>query len=121
MVVNDSRILKYVLIMIIVNGVLCHTPIVVFEFGLKSVHHASYYRPMQIMERIQQTIFTLQECVISGLYIYHTKRFLNLGYPMHTRKVIALLLTVQVLVIALDACLTGFDYSDMFTLKCTVQ
>ena len=121
LVVNNPKILKAILIMVLINGLLCHTPIVVFEFGLRTANHAAYYRPMQIMERIQQTVFTLQECVISGLYIYHTKRFLNIGYPMHTRKVIGLLLCVQVLVVALDATLTGFDYSDMFTLKCTIR
>jgi hypothetical protein len=121
LVVNNTRILKFVLVMILIDGLVCHTPIVVFEFGLISKHHSTYYHPMQIMERIQQTIFTLQETIISSIYIYHTARFLNVGYAMHTRKVIGLLLCVQVLVVALDATLTVFDYTDKFTLKCTIH
>lgn len=121
LVVNQHRILKYLLIMILVNGLLWHTPVVVFEFGLMTGKHATYYRLMQIFERIQQTIFTLQETILSSLYIYHTIRFLNIGYPMHTRKVMGLLLCVQVLVVALDAMLTAFDFIDWFTLKCTVH
>jgi len=121
LVVNNPRILKCVLVMILINGFICHTPIVVFEFGLISKHHNTYYHPMEIMERIQQTIFTVQETIISSLYIYHTARFLNVGYAMHTRKVISLLLCVQIVVVALDATLTVFDYTNKFTLKCTIH
>lgn len=121
LVVNDPRILRSVLIMILVNGLLMHTPIIVFEFGLISKHHASYMRPMEIMERVQQTVFTLQESIISIIYIFHTYRFLNSGYAMHTRKVVRLLVLVQVGVIAFDGGLTAFDYKNMFTLKCTIH
>ncbi|KAH7380183.1 hypothetical protein BKA66DRAFT_610020 [Pyrenochaeta sp. MPI-SDFR-AT-0127] len=121
LVVNDPRILRAVLIMILVNGVLMHTPIVVIEFGLISRHKEQYMRPMEIMERIQQTVFTLQETIISCLYIFHTYRFLNSGYAMHTRKVVRLLVLVQACVIAFDGGLTAFDYKNMFTLKCTVH
>jgi hypothetical protein len=121
LVVNDQRMLRAVLIMILVNGVLMHTPIVVLEFGLISRYHAAYTRPFQIIERVQQTVFTLQESIISITYIVHTYRFLNSGYPTHTRKVVRLLVLVQAGVIALDGGLTAFDYKDMFTLKCTVH
>lgn len=121
LVVNQHRFLKYLLIMIIVNAFLWHTPVVIFEFGLMHGKAQPYYHLMQIFERIQQTLFTLQETILSSLYIYHTVRFLNVGYPMHTRKVMWLLLCVQVLVVALDAMLTTFDYIDWFTLKCTIH
>lgn len=121
LIVQDTRILKGVLAMIIVNGICLHTPVVVFEFGLISKHHDTYVLPMEIMERIQQTIFTVQETIISGMYIYFTSRFLNDGYASHTRNVIRLLVCVQALVIAFDAGLTTFDYMNMFTLKCTLH
>jgi hypothetical protein len=121
LVVHDPRILRFVLIMIIVNAVVLHVPIVVFEFGLMSVHRDLFLYPMEVMERIQQTIFTCQETVISGLYIYYTARFLDVGIAKRTRKVVALLIAVQVLVVSLDAGLTAFDYMNMFTLKCTLH
>lgn len=40
---------------------------------------------------------------------------------MHTRKVVRLLVLVQVCVIAFDGGLTAFDYKNMFTLKCTIH
>jgi hypothetical protein len=76
---------------------------------------------MEVMERVQQTVFTVQESIISILYIFHTYRFLNSGYATHTRKVVRLLVLVQAGVIALDGGLTAFDYKNMFTLKCTIH
>jgi hypothetical protein len=121
LVVDDPRILRGVLVMILVNGLLMHVPIIVFEFGLISRHHVAYMRPMEVMERVQQTVFTVQESIISILYIFHTYRFLNSGYATHTRKVVRLLVLVQAGVIALDGGLTAFDYKNMFTLKCTIH
>ena len=121
LVVHDPRILRLVLWMIIINAVCLHTPIVIFEFGLISKIRDQVLRPMEIMERVQQTIFTCQETIISGLYIYHTARFLDVGIAARTRKIVALLMAVQILVISLDAGLTAFDYTNMFTLKCTLH
>lgn len=121
LVVNSPRVLKLVLTMIIINGILLHTPVVVFEFGLMSSSRHKFLQPMEIMERIQQTIFTLQETLISGLYIYNTSRFLGSGFGSRTRKVIALLVLVQLIVIVFDSGLTVLDYHNMFTLKCTVH
>ena len=99
LIVNDPRVLKLVLCMIIFNAICLHTPIVVFEFCLmsQSIRERFLY-PMEVMERIQQTIFTLQEVIISGLYIYHTARFLNDGFASRTRRVVSLLIAVQIIV-----------------------
>ncbi|KAK3313988.1 hypothetical protein B0H66DRAFT_594798 [Apodospora peruviana] len=121
LVVRDPRILRSILIMIILNAIVLHTPIVVFEFCLLTRYRDRFLYPMEVMERIQQTIFTLQETVISGLYIYHTSRFLNAGFPWRTRKVVATLIAVQIIAISFDAALTAFDYMNMFTLKCTIH
>ncbi|KAM7186392.1 hypothetical protein V8F33_011865 [Rhypophila sp. PSN 637] len=124
LIVNSPKILRCILGMIIINAIVLHTPIVVFEFALMSPDlsiRGKFLYPMEIMERIQQTIFTLQEVIISGLYIYHTARFLHDGFAARTRKVVALLITVQIIAICFDAGLTAFDYMNMFTLKCTLH
>lgn len=121
LVVRSPTVLRFVLALILIDAVVLHTPIVVFEFGLLTNHRERYLRPMEVMERIQQTVFTLQETLISSLYIYHTARFLSAGYAIQTRRVVGLLIAVQALVISLDAGLTAFDYMNMFTLKCTVH
>ena len=121
LVVRSRRVLRLVLAMIIVDGILLHTPIVVCEFGLISRHHHEYIQPMEILERIQQTVFTVQETIIACLYIYNTARFLNGGYATHTRKVIGLLVSVQVFVFVCDVGLTTFDYRNMVSILCPTR
>jgi hypothetical protein len=121
LVVNSDRLLKIVLIIICINAVICHVPIIVCEFGLLSSNRQAYYEVMLVYEKIQQTIFTVQETAISSMYIYYTARFLSNGYTMQTRKVVSLLVAVQITVVALDIGLTVLDFDDMFTLKCTVH
>jgi hypothetical protein len=121
LVVHNHKVLRLVLTMIIVDAIIIHTPVEIFEFVLISSHRERYVHPMEIMERIQQTGFTCQESLIGALYIFHTTRFLNGGYAITTRKVMGLLIVVQSLVIGLDAGLTTFDYENMFTLKCTLH
>lgn len=76
---------------------------------------------MRVYEKVQQTIFSAQEIAISSMYIYFTARFLNDGYTVRTRNVVALLVGVQITVVALDILLTVIDFNNMFTLKCTIH
>jgi hypothetical protein len=121
LVVNSDRLLKIILVIICINGLICHVPIIVCEFGLLTKNRQPYYEVMLVYEKIQQTIFTVQETAISSMYIYYTARFLSNGYTMQTRKVVSLLVAVQVTVVALDILLTVIDFNDMFTLKCTIH
>ncbi|KAK4201016.1 hypothetical protein QBC40DRAFT_172515 [Triangularia verruculosa] len=133
LITRNRTLLKVMLGMIVVNAVVLHTPIVVFEFGLLSSvgEREKWLLPMEVMERIQQTVFTLQETVLSGLYIVFTFRFLRSGYEgvgaaaekenKVVRRVVGLLIGVQVLAVGLDAGLTAFDFLNMFTLKCTLH
>jgi hypothetical protein len=121
LVVTNRRILRGVLVLIIVNGILMHTSIIVLDFVLLYRFKLDLVQPASILEYTQQTVFTVQECLISILYIFYTYKFLNTGYATHTRKVVLLLGLVQVVVIALDAMLAVIDYKHMFTLKFTLH
>jgi hypothetical protein len=122
LVVNNPRILKGVLFMIVFDGTICLGATSIFEFGLSnSKYRTTFYPAINIIERTQQTVFTVQEIVISFIYIYYTAQFLGSGYAMHTRKVIRLLLCVQVIVITLDLVLTATVYMDKLILRCTLH
>lgn len=75
---SHQRILKLVKWMIIVNGVVLHVSTSVVMFGAynASPNHlwASAYRQI---ETVQMTIFTVQEFIISGLYIWRTADILK--------------------------------------------
>jgi hypothetical protein len=116
LVVNDSRILSGVLVMILLDGIIFHTITIVFEVGLTE-DRKTYYTLAMVMERVQQTVFAAQETIISFIYIWQTVRFLRNGFPVRTRKVVGSLLFVQIVVISLDIILTVLNNSNKMALK----
>ncbi|KAK7722595.1 hypothetical protein SLS64_001132 [Diaporthe eres] len=62
--------------MIIVNGVVLHTATAVTAAGSNSKVSSLFITPYAIIERIQITIFCLQEFILSGLYVWKAWRFL---------------------------------------------
>jgi hypothetical protein len=116
LVVNNSRILNWILAMVLVNGLVCHTITIVFEVGL-TVDRKDYYSMAMVIERVQQTSFATQETIISFIYVWQTVRFLKNGFPVHTRKVIGSLSFVQLVVIGLDIILTVLNNTDKMALK----
>lgn len=121
LVVRNRKILRAVLVMIITDAFLLHTPIIIFDFGISSPHPNIWFMPMYIMEKIQVTWFSVQETIISLLYIYHARLFLKDTYTKENRRVMQLLIFAQVLAILFDSALITVDWHNMFTLKVTIH
>jgi hypothetical protein len=119
LVVQSQKTLRLVLAMIIVNAILFHTPIIVFLMGL-SIHKDwdPYVTPF---EYTQVVGFSIQETIISYIYILKTIKFLKSGYSTQLRKVTTMLITVQVLVVLMDIALLVIDCIGMFTLKAVLH
>ena len=69
LVISDTRKVRWVLWMIITNACILHIPMTVFFFGLNR-GDARFARPAAIFDRIQSTVFCIQDFVICGIYIY---------------------------------------------------
>jgi hypothetical protein len=77
--------------------------------------------PMIIMEKIQVVGFSIQETIISLLYIYHASGFLKDVYTRQTYRVMQLLIFAQLMAILFDICLITVDCNNMFTLKVIIH
>lgn len=121
LVVKNRILLRAILAMIITDAICFHSPIIIFDFGISSPHPHAWVEPMQVMERIQVTGFSVQETIISVLYIYHTWGFLKDTYTRQTHRVMQLLIFTQAVAILFDATLTTVDWNDMFTLKIIIH
>ncbi|TLD04135.1 hypothetical protein PgNI_11176 [Pyricularia grisea] len=77
LVMYDRRRQRAVLIMIIVDAIICHGGVSVLIFGVNSQNPKQFVKPYAIFERIQLTIFSVQELIISSLYIYETAMLLR--------------------------------------------
>lgn len=119
LVVQSRKTLRRVLTMIIVDGVLFHTPMIIFLMGL-SIHKNwdPYVTPF---EYTQVVGFSIQETVISCIYIQKTAKFLKSGYSDRLRKMMTMLTAVQVLVVLMDIALLVIDCIGMFTLKAVLH
>lgn len=122
LLVRSRTVLRWTLIMIIMDAFLFHTPTIVFQFGVSNKpSHKKYLPYMAPMERIQVAAFSLQETIISGIYIYCTWQYLQNSFQKSTRRTIALLVSVQITVILADVIVIVLDYLEYFTLKAVLH
>src|ERR1700751_1166472 len=105
--VQSRKTLRLVLAMIIVDAVVFHTPIIVFLLGLSIRKDWDPY--VTPFEYTQVVGFSIQETIISYIYILKTIKFLKSGYSNQLRKVATMLITVQVLVVLMDIALLIID------------
>lgn len=120
LVVQDQRILRGVLIMIIVDAIICHVPILVLLYGSNSHNPDPYTQAYTIYEKVQITIFFLQEVVISGLYIWSTWTALKPGSMVmarELRKAIKHLLAINILIVVLDLTLLATEYMGHYEIQ----
>lgn len=73
-----------------------------------------------IYEKLQMTGFTIQETIISGLYLYEARRILRPGkvfQKAQTGEVLKHLIWVNCFVIFLDAALLATEYAGLFSIQ----
>jgi hypothetical protein len=76
------------------------------------------------MEKIQVTAFCIQEFIISGLYLYETRRILQPSASFQkkrTRQVMLHLIYVNVLIILMDITLLCTEYANLYEIQITFK
>jgi len=119
-VMQDRRQLYAVLIMIIVNAIWLHVPVIVLVYGMNSSAPQPFLKPYLIYEKIQLTVFVIQESIISGLYVWKTSKMLQLEKAIRnvrTRRVLSHLVYVNVVVILLDISVLSLEYANQTTIQ----
>jgi len=75
LLLRNRKTMRGILIMIIVNAFICHGPIIVMVYGANSANPEPFVGPYSIYEKVQVTIFFIQELIISGFYLVESRRF----------------------------------------------
>jgi hypothetical protein len=123
LLVNSTRILRLVLAMIIIDGVCLHTTTIVIQFGYVSQAYppkrTSQIAASDIIERIQVVWFTGQQLIISTLYM--KAAWDHLQDRSHPRKIMILLIAVQLLVLIFDIVLVVLDCAGYFVIKMIIH
>ncbi len=111
---------RWVLYMIITNAIICHIPTTILTYGSNSSHAEPYIRPYAIYERVQVTIFFIQEVIISALYVYKTWQILQSEGGIrgrNARKVMTHLIWVNVIIIILDVTVLAIEYAGFYNVQ----
>ena len=120
LIVRNPFWLRMVLAMIIFNACVLHIPIIILMYGSNASAVNSWTPVYQIYERVQVTIFCLQELVISGIYIKTCYSYFdaeNSIYGDAVRKMRRHLLLVNVFIILLDVPILVLQYTDNYDLQ----
>ncbi|RMY81891.1 hypothetical protein D0862_12198 [Hortaea werneckii] len=112
---GQAHVLKAVKWMVIVDGVVFHVNTTVVVFGAYYVppgHH--WMDAYRYIEKIQMTGFTLQEFIISGLYVWRTLEILKTtNYSRRrTRRTMWQLCMINSMIIVADIGLLVVEYQD---------
>ena len=106
--------------MIIADVFILHLPTMVAQIGVVTKIHPKWVSWYPAMEKLQILGFTVQETIISGIYIYTARKMVKESYNAHTTYCIRLLILVQVICILLDVPFIILAYTEIFLLKATL-
>jgi hypothetical protein len=110
--------------MIIFDAIVFHLPTMVMAFGADSSLSARFVPVFVVYDKIQLTVFFVQECIISGIYIYETVHLLApTGEPVSTsvRNLLKHLIIVNIFVLMLDSTVLAFGYSGYYQIQTTFK
>ncbi|KAF2683446.1 hypothetical protein K458DRAFT_478336 [Lentithecium fluviatile CBS 122367] len=120
---SDGRA-RWVLYMIIINGILCHVSGFVLIYGTISPNPKPYLRHFPIYEKLQVTVFFVQEVIISSLYVYKTSNLLRILSGIQargTRLVMRHLILANVIIILLDISLLALEYAEHYDVEVSLK
>ena len=102
LIIDNVKILNAVKWMIIINSIFLGGATIVLDWGKAYSRNPSFSEAYFYMEHIQMTGFTLQELIISGLYVWKTIGLLRVISKENTRSMIWQLLAINIIIIAMD-------------------
>lgn len=126
LVVGDPRKIRWVLVMIIACFIVVQIPTAVLFITTNSgiPTQPLSERVFEVYEKIQITVFTLQEAIISGLYVYEASNGLKLMDVIKGPRVRAVnreLMALFVLVVTLDITLMIAEFTNNFQIQTTYK
>ncbi|KAI9811259.1 MAG: hypothetical protein M1832_000938 [Thelocarpon impressellum] len=121
LVVYDQRLLRFVLIMVLANFAIFQVPTTVLTFGSNQDEPGMWLKVYNVYERIQLVVFTLQETIISVIYIRAAIRLLRPSDPDDTRSTKKTLIYLNLLCIVLDIAFVAEVYSGEWVYKTGTQ
>lgn len=119
-VLHSPTRLRWVLTMIIANAIWLGVPVIILVYGSNSDNPGPFELPYSIFEKLQLTVVFVQECIISGLYIYETAKLLKLQRGVAssaTRRVMSHLMAVNIFIVLLDISILCLEFTEHYDIQ----
>ena len=120
LVLISPRIQRAVLIMILVDAAILHTLLTVGVFIANSPKYKPFMKTFVICEKIQMVVFSCQEFVISGLYVWATMKRLAATKTIKVRM-LRWLVIINCLIMFMDVCLLAMVFSNFYEIETSVK
>lgn len=117
LVLQNPKVLKGVLGMIIVDGLIFQLPTIVLLYGAVTAPYSAWSRGYGVMERIQLVGFCVQEFAISAIYVYATLQILRLRPHGRPNAILHQLLIINILILILDVAIVVIEYVGYYAVQ----
>ncbi|KAB8201017.1 hypothetical protein BDV34DRAFT_203626 [Aspergillus parasiticus] len=117
LVVQARKLLRFLLVMILVDAVAFHVPTTVLLYGSLHPNRARFAKGYKVMEHIQLIGFAVQECIISSIYIWETSKLLRLRPDRLHHTILTQLLGINIIILILDVAVVGIEYAGLYALQ----
>lgn len=127
LIAYHRTLLRCILGMIVANAILFQIPTVILCYGANSTHFRRFATPYAIFERIQVTVFFIQELIISCLYLYKAYKFLRseggVGqlHQEDATRLMQHLIYMSLIVVALDTSILALQFSGRYASQTAVK
>lgn len=114
-VLFNPRALRLVLYMIFVNTLLLMVPTTILTYASNFSGSNKFDNAFSVYEKIQIIGFSIQEIIISGLYIQATKHMIKLNLEGESRKIVIQLFIINFVFIIMDLALIALESANLYT------
>ncbi|KAJ5465660.1 hypothetical protein N7530_009447 [Penicillium desertorum] len=117
LVLQNTKVLRRVLWMIVVDAVLFHIPAIVLLYGAVSTPYGNFAQGYNIFERIELVGFCIQELIISGIYVWETVKLLRLRPQGRRHGILQQLLIINIFILILSLIVVVTEYVGYYAVE----
>lgn len=127
LIMQNRLMLRLVLGMIIIDAIILHIPTIVLCYGANSPLYPRFTLPYAVYEKVQLSVFFVQESIISGLYLYETCKLLRSEgtvSELHSeagQKLLLHLIYMNVIVVGLDISILILEYAGEYASQTAIK
>ncbi|CAF3524572.1 hypothetical protein FGSG_07818 [Fusarium graminearum PH-1] len=118
---QNQTVLRAVLAMIVFSAIVLHILVVILVYGSNSANPGPFLHIYFVYEKLQLTVFFVQETIISGLYIWESMKLLKSEKDIREgagpKRVMNHLIYVNIIVIFLDISVVALEFANYYVVQ----